>query len=98
MFNGIRQGRERPIVKFFSGVVIQLIILLQVHGGLVQVTDVQSVQNYVLHIGTISEGELSVGDEVRLRIDEVCTQFTARKMLTLIRTAFESRHISILER
>lgn len=45
------------------------------------VTDVQVFSGYVLHIGIVTEGELSVGDEVVCTYDEVRTYVTIKHCL-----------------
>jgi alanyl-tRNA synthetase len=41
-----------------------------------EVTDVQAFNGYVLHIGTLKEGELKVGDNVICTYDEVSLQWS----------------------
>lgn len=48
-----------------------------------EVTDVQVFNGYVLHIGEMKYGTLSVGDEVVSTYDEVCQSNLCRRMCGL---------------
>ena len=48
-----------------------------------EVTNVQVFNGYVLHIGTMKYGKLSVGDEIVSSYDEVCLGFVTALHLTL---------------
>ena len=36
-----------------------------------RVSDVKAYQNYVLHVGVLEEGAVTVGDSVSMQVDEV---------------------------